>query len=38
MNIAHAILEFANGHIIRELKEITKKDIPLPLPPEKKKE
>ena len=38
MNMARAIVEFANGHIIRGLKEITKKDTPLPLPSEKEKE
>ena len=32
MNMARAIVEIANGHIFRGLKEVIKKDIPLTLP------
>lgn len=32
MNMARAIVEIANGHIIRGIREATKKDVPLPLP------
>lgn len=32
MNMARAIVEIANGHIIRGMKEAMKKDVPLPLP------
>jgi len=32
MNMARAIVEIANGHIIRGMKEVMKKDVPLPLP------
>ena len=36
MNMARAIVEIANGHIIRGMKEVMKKDNPLPLPCELK--
>ena len=32
MNMARAIVEIANGNIIRGMKEVMKKDVPLPLP------
>lgn len=37
MNMARAIVEIANGHIIRGVKEAMKKDTPLPLPCESQK-
>ena len=37
MNMARAIVEIANGHLIRGIKEISKKDEPLPLPCEAQK-